>query len=385
MKTRCRVSGRRRLAAAWLAGLALLLFAALAQAHRLRPAIVTVTFGQGVYEVSVLLNMEALLAGIGPEHEDTNQSPRAGEYNALRLLPPAELRARVDEFLPRYLAGITLDFDGRRVAPRVLGVDIPAVGDVGVERLTTVRLAGEVPAGAQAFTWTYAPAFGESALRLATAADGVIRSEWLTTGAASQPFPLAPGMARERGSLEVFIDYTGLGYTHILPKGLDHILFVLGIFLLSLHWRPLLYQVTSFTVAHSFTLAASLYGLISLPTALVESLIALSIVYVAVENIVTPQLKPWRVYVVFGFGLLHGMGFAGVLTELGLPRSEFLTALVAFNLGVELGQLSVIALAFLAVGLWFRHKPWYRARVVVPGSALIAAVGAYWTVERIIG
>jgi hydrogenase/urease accessory protein HupE len=181
----------------------------------------------------------------------------------------------------------------------------------------------------------------------------------------------------------VALDYLVLGFEHIVPLGLDHILFVLGIYLLSLHWRPLLAQVTAFTIAHSITLGLSLYGYISLPATVVEPLIALSIVYVALENIVTRELKPWRVFVVFGFGLLHGMGFAGVLLELGLPRSEFLTALITFNVGVELGQLTVIGGAFLAVGLWFRHHAWYRPGIVIPASAAISAIGAWWTVERI--
>jgi uncharacterized membrane protein YczE len=106
---------------------------------------------------------------------------------------------------------------------------------------------------------------------------------------------------------------------------------------------------------------------------------------VAIENLVTAELKPWRAFVVFGFGLLHGLGFAGVLHEIGLPRSEFLTALLSFNVGVELGQLAVIASAWLLVGLWWKTSSWYRARLVQPLSALIAAVGVYWTIERIIG
>jgi hydrogenase/urease accessory protein HupE len=183
---------------------------------------------------------------------------------------------------------------------------------------------------------------------------------------------------------DVLLDYTVLGFTHILPKGLDHILFVLGIFLLSARWRPLLYQVTAFTVAHSITLALSLYGIVSLPPSVVEPLIALSIVYVAVENILVSGLRPWRVWVVFAFGLLHGLGFAGVLTELGLPEGEFVPALVAFNVGVELGQLAVILLALAAVG-WCRNRPWYRSRVVIPASLVIAATGAWWTVERVLG
>jgi hypothetical protein len=114
----------------------------------------------------------------------------------------------------------------------------------------------------------------------------------------------------------------------------------------------------------------------------VEPLIALSIAYVAIENMVTRELKPWRVALVFMFGLLHGLGFAGVLRELGLPRTEFLTALVTFNAGVEMGQLTIIAAAWILVGVFMR-RPWYRKAIVVPASCAIALVGVYWTVSRL--
>lgn len=363
-----------------------LLVSQMAMAHRLRPAIVTVTFNaDGTFTAALQLNLEALLAGIGPEHEDTSQAPQAETYNALRELPPASLQTRFDEFAPRLLGGITLRFDGKPVTPDVTRVDIPTVGNTGVERLTTITLSGAIPAGSTALTWRYAPEFGESALRLALPDGTIVRADWLTAGTESAPFELDPALVPVRTRADVFRDYAVLGYTHILPKGLDHILFVLGIFLLSVHWRPLLYQVTAFTIAHSITLGLSLYGLISLPASIVEPLIALSIVYVAVENILVRELKPWRVWVVFGFGLLHGLGFAGVLKELGLPAGEFLPALIAFNVGVELGQLTVIGAALLTVGFWFSRRPWYRTRVVIPASTLIAAVGAYWTIARIVG
>jgi len=117
----------------------------------------------------------------------------------------------------------------------------------------------------------------------------------------------------------------------------------------------------------------------------VEPLIALSIVYVAVENLFTSSLKPWRVALVFGFGLLHGLGFAGVLREVGLPRSEFVTALLTFNLGVELGQLAVIGGSFVLVGWHVGRHPRYRQLVVIPASAFIACVALYWTIARIAG
>ena len=180
----------------------------------------------------------------------------------------------------------------------------------------------------------------------------------------------------------MFGKYIKMGYKHILPQGLDHILFVLGLFLLSRSTKALLTQISAFTIAHSITLGLSLYGVFQLPPSIVEPLIALSIVFVAVENLYTTEMKPWRPFVVFGFGLVHGLGFAGALKQAGLAHGDFLTGLVGFNAGVELGQLSVVALAFLLVG-WYRSNPRYRPNVIIPGSALIAAVALFWTIQRI--
>ena len=126
-----------------------------------------------------------------------------------------------------------------------------------------------------------------------------------------------------------------------------------------------------------------MYGIVSLPPRVVEPLIALSIAYVAIENLLTRELKPWRVALVFMFGLLHGLGFAGVLRALGLPRDEFLTALLTFNLGVEGGQLTIIATAWLLFGAFMR-RTWYRKAIVAPASCGIALVGLYWTVTRLL-
>lgn len=355
-----------------------------AAAHRLRPAIVTITFNPDrTYVATIELNMEAVLAGIGPEHQDTNESPNAREYDTLRELPPAELKNRIQAYSGVYLEGIGVLLDGGRTEPELVGAEVPEVGDVARERITKLTIAGQAPADARTFTWSYAKPFGSSAVRVRRAGEDTTQTAFLNPGETSPEFAIGEPL-RGKTTLEVYREYLWLGFTHILPKGLDHILFVLGIFLLSVKWRPLLYQVTSFTVAHTITLGLSLYGVISLPSSIVEPLIAASIVYVGIENVLTPELKPWRVFVVFGFGLLHGMGFAGVLQAIGLPENEYLNALIAFNIGVELGQLAVISAAFLAVGVWFRDRPWYRARIVIPGSLAIAAVGAYWAVERVL-
>ena len=172
------------------------------------------------------------------------------------------------------------------------------------------------------------------------------------------------------------------GFEHIIPLGADHILFVLGLFFFSLHLGPLLWQVTAFTLAHTATLALATLGVVSVSPAVVEPLIALSIAYVGVENVLRPRLGWWRPGVVFGFGLLHGLGFASVLSDVGGETGNLVARLLGFNLGVELGQLAVIALAFVALALPFGRKPWWRSHIAVPASLAIAAVGAWWTVER---
>jgi hypothetical protein len=181
---------------------------------------------------------------------------------------------------------------------------------------------------------------------------------------------------------EVAYVYLELGFTHIIPLGLDHILFVISLFLLNPKLKVVIWQATAFTIAHSITLAMAMYSIITPPAHIIEPVIALSIMFVAIENIITDKLKTSRVIIVFIFGLIHGMGFASVLTDLGLPKDKFFTSLITFNLGVELGQIAIILLAWILVGKWFADKPWYRKRIVIPVSAIIALIGLYWTIER---
>jgi len=175
--------------------------------------------------------------------------------------------------------------------------------------------------------------------------------------------------------------YTRLGIEHILPGGLDHILFVLALFLASTRLRPLIAQISVFTVAHTLTLALAAAGKVSVPGGVVEPLIALSIAFVAVENLVYRDMTRWRPLVVFFFGLFHGLGFASVLLDLGLPETQFLVALVSFNVGVEIGQVSVIAAAWVLLHRTYR-SPNYRPRVVIPASLAIAVTGLWWAVQR---
>lgn len=281
-------------------------------------------------------------------------------------------RSRMDRLV--LLRNIEVTFDGTR--------DTPHLQYVPVDQSGLVRLEGHIPQGARSFQWRYALPYTAYLLTVDDEAiAGGPQRQWVEGDAASVPFALGK-RAVPLTRFQTALLYLRLGFTHIIPKGLDHILFVLGIFLLSTRWRPLLAQVTAFTIAHSVTLALTIYNVVSLPTRIVEPAIALSIAYVGLENVLTKSVKPWRIALVFCFGLLHGMGFAGVLADLGIPQTERATALVSFNVGVELGQLTVIAVAFAVLASWARRERWYRARVIVPASVMIGLVGLYWTVQR---
>jgi len=346
------------------------LAAGAAGAHELGTIRAYATFQKGGgYEVRVFIDREHLPPGFassaGPPRTPIRGLSRGAADPVARILAEVLNHSRIA-------------FDGRPVEPRVdWEKPDPAAAEL------VLRMTGMIPSGAKTFTWSNSVRLGTYLLTLRTEGEENPERVWMEGGDESRPFVLKSEVVPPtRG--EVARQYLVLGYTHILPKGSDHILFVLGIFLLSTRLKPVLLQVTAFTVAHTITLALTIYGLVSLRPAIVEPLIALSIVYVAIENIATSELKPWRVALVFGFGLLHGMGFAGVLSQLGLPRSEFLTGLLCFNAGVELGQLTVILAAFLLIGLPFRNKSWYRQRVVVPLSIAIATVGLYWAATRAI-
>jgi len=191
------------------------------------------------------------------------------------------------------------------------------------------------------------------------------------------------GELEKMSATDAAVLYLQLGFTHILPLGFDHILFVLSLFLLSPKLKPVLWQATAFTVAHSITLGLAMFKVISPSPAIVEPIIALSIMYVALENIISPSLKKSRIGIVFLFGLVHGMGFANALGSLGLPQNSYLTSLIMFNVGVELGQLAVILGAFFLFGKWFGNKPYYRKYIVIPLSVLITIMAGYWTIERL--
>lgn len=292
---------------------------------------------------------------------------------------PAARTAAIAARSEAFLSAVALSADGQPVPLRFQYLPARAADDVR-GAASTIQLTGIVPAGARHLTWRYDLPLGSYALRIVQPGFPEV-VHWLVGGRTSEPLPLRASASRS--SWRVAREYLWLGVVHIVPRGLDHILFVLGLFLLRRDWRPLLAQVSVFTLAHSITLALSVTSTIEVPARLVEPLIGASIAWVAVNNLRSTALTPARLGVVFLFGLLHGLGFAGVLSELGLPAGSLAVALAAFNVGVEVGQLTVLATAAAATALVAaRGGIPYRRWVTVPASVAIAIVGVYWTVSR---
>lgn len=353
-----------------------------------KPALVEVSvYSSAEVEVEIRASIEALLTGINAQYKNTKDAPTAVEYDELRVMDASQLKKRFVIFQQQMLDQIKLNANDKNVELSLISVKIPEPGYTKVPRISVILLKGSIDTDTKNMQWYYPERFGDNAVRVRQV-DRVNEKwhwsqwQWLRNDEASEPFSLEAIFTRAPIS-ETIWSYMVVGFEHIVPMGTDHILFILGLFLFSIKMRPLLWQVTMFTIAHTLTLGLSMNGVINLPSNIVEPLIALSIAYVGIENIFAKQLHKSRLALVFMFGLLHGLGFAGVLSDFGMPDSDFVTALISFNVGVELGQLAVITLAFLCVGIWFKQCAWYRKRVIIPGSMAITIIGLFWTIERL--
>lgn len=288
-----------------------------------------------------------------------------------------------------------IEVDGTRLTPEFVNAQIPPVGDIELPRDSVLFLRAELPEGDAPVTVGWQAQNGPLVLRQFGADQSELYADYLTDGAVSDPLP-REGVAKVT-ALQSFVRYVIIGFEHIIPKGLDHILFVLALFFFSRQLGPLLLQVSAFTLAHTVTLALASLNIVSLPGSIVEPLIAASIVYAAIENILGGKIGWRRTILVFIFGLLHGLGFAGVLGEIGLDPNQFILSLIAFNVGVELGQLAVIVMALFGL-LFITHVgnmgefP-HEERAALQGpvlfratslyaSLIIAVIGVWWVIER---
>ena len=353
-----------------------------------KPALVEISvFSNGQLGIEIRTSIEALLTGIDGRYQNTQDAPNSEKYDALRVLGSDELREQFTPFHTTLLGGVNLLVDGVSIPLQMGVIDIAPPGYTKVPRASVIRLAGTVPGGSTSLRWYYPPRFGDQAVRVRQVDEE--RGEyhwssyqWIKDDKLSEPFSLTEVFAKPT-FWSVGSSYLNAGFLHIVPKGLDHVLFILGVFLITMRLRPLLIQITMFTVAHSLTLSLGVLGYVNIPPQVVEPLIALSIAYVAFENLASDRLSRFRLPVIFGFGLLHGLGFASVLAEFGLPEGLYFAALFWFNVGVEFAQIGLLVAAYLGITVWFSCPEAYRRYVVLPGSLVIGGVGTYWMAERI--
>lgn len=349
------------------------------RAHEVQPGVMDIEITPDAITAFIEWTIEAPVAGIDLESiEDTNLSDQEDEYLRLRALPPADMEAAFRAAWPGLIEKLTFKTGDTALAPELQSVTVPDVGNIEVARTSTIELSIPLPSGIDPIIIGWTADLGPLIVRQRTIEDGY--RGYLTPGQLSDPIPREGGSAQS--PWQAFVSYISVGFDHIVPQGLDHILFVLGLFFLSLRLRPLLMQVTAFTLAHTVTLALGALDLIPLSADIVEPLIAASIVYVGIENVFMRKLAPWRPAVVFAFGLLHGLGFASVLQDFGLGEDNFIAKLIGFNVGVEVGQLAVIAAAWATFALMFGRNEWYHRRIAAPVSIGIAVIAAFWVLER---
>ena len=377
----------RTLLACVLAAL-LCLCAAPASAHLLNMSKVQISIGDDA-QINATMSLDLTrAAGSGAAYFQLSRSAQP--------LSDAQWQAT----LAALNAALQLQLDGAAIPLQVMAVTPPQLPESDFLSpvawpMTELRLQGRLPPAALQGSGSLQMRFDSVfpfeepiALTLQLGDSGRRMTRWLVAGQQSPAFalqaaPVATATTPDNEStIATLWQYLRFGFQHILPRGLDHLLFVLGLYLGSRSLRSLLALVTAFTVAHSATLILSSFGALRLPANVVEPLIALSIAWIGIENLLSPRVHRGRIALVFGFGLLHGLGFAAALKELGLPPSNFLGALLSFNLGVEFGQLAVIVLALLLTGRW-RKRPGYRRGVVMPASLAITLLALAWAVQRL--
>ena len=379
------------------------MFSGIGHAHEIRPAIMDIGLAENrtdTLEIRLSFTAESVLAGMDlSDLTDTDDSPKAAEYDRLRALSPAQLSPLLKEAFPALSQDVMIRLDDQPLVWTLNKVMVEDITDQDIIRESTLIILASLPAAAgdappdqnqeqeAVITVTWSPSLGGLLIRQHGNGSDANYVEFLQTGGESSGFAL--GEIYQPSLWDIIKRYVHSGIIHIVPHGLDHILFVIGLLAFSLSGHHLLWQVSLFTIAHTLTLAAASLGWITISPSLIEPLIALSIAYIGIENLLQkssqsgPSLRLARSGVVFAFGLLHGLGFASVLAEFGLPDSAFIASLISFNMGVEIGQLMIVVPLFVLLKVIAPTPRYYRYLFQAPVSVVIAVIGLYWAMERV--
>ena len=362
----------------------LFFFSSTINSHEIKPAIVDLIIADGQASIDFKINAEQILSGVdASQYQDTNDAPQAELYDQFREKNEEELKQDIQQNWNLFQDQITINgLEGSSLSL----VDLMIDQDVNPEYPRDTNLKTEAPLNQNEITIQFATELGPVVIRQFEdiSKENMIFSTYLQPGEISAELsPLSQSTMSQ-----TIIEYIILGMEHIVPKGLDHILFIFGVFFFAVKLKPLLWQVTMFTLAHSLTLILASLKLVFIPASIIEPLIALSIGYVAFENIFQRQSKfhsrsnTIRYAVIFFFGLIHGLGFAFVLEDIGLPTGQLILSLLSFNIGVEIAQIGLVVLAYLLM-FYPSKQLWYRKAIQIPCSLVIGLIGIYWFFERV--
>ena len=354
-------------------------------AHEIKPSIADFTYDENYLNLEVRLNAELILSNIDASNiSNTNSSPLAEIYDRYRLLDKKDLENSILESWNNISSNIEIKINNKLKTIDLIKIETQDVKNFEISRDTLIYFRVLLNQKSEHFTFQWIKNYGPIILRenndLKLEDDLV--TEYLQSGTESDPI-----FFKENNIRSMFTSFTKffvLGIQHIIPKGLDHILFIFGLFLFSSSLNKLIKQITIFTIAHSITLIFVSLSLIKINPQIVEPIIALSIVYVGLENIFKNYIKEYMRYVVIlFFGLLHGLGFALVLSDIGYRSSKLFLNLISFNIGIEVAQISIILFLYLLIAIKFAKNKYYRIAFQIPSSILIASIGLYWFAERI--
>ena len=360
-------------------------FSTVSISHEIKPSIVDFTYDENFLNIKIRLNAELILSNIDASKiSNTGSSSLSDIYDKLRVLNKIELENLFKSSWQEVSTNIDIKINNETKKINLINIEVEDIKNFEISRDTYIYLQVLLNNNSEYFTFSWIKKYGPIILRENNndKLEDELFTEYLQSGIESNQFSFNEKNFKK--TLNSFINFFLLGVKHIIPKGLDHILFIFGLFLFSSSLKKLITQITIFTIAHSITLVFVSLSLMKISPQIVEPIIALSIVYVGIENIFKNYVKEYLRYVVIlFFGLLHGLGFALVLSDIGYRSKDLFINLISFNIGIEVAQISLVLVLYLIIALNFAKSKNYRIFFQVPSSILISSIGLYWFFERI--
>ena len=353
--------------------------------HEIKPSIADFFYDENYLNFKIRLNAELILSDIDASNvSNTDSSSLSQIYDEFRILNNKDLEQIFQNSWNQISSNIEIKINNVSKQTNLIKIEVEDIQNFEISRDSYVYFRVLLDKNSEQFTFNWIKKYGPIILRENNnnKLEDELFTEYLQSGKVSNQFSFNENNFEKK--LDSFIKFFVLGVQHIIPKGLDHILFIFGLFLFSSSLRKLITQITIFTIAHSITLIFVSLSVMKINPQIVEPIIALTIVYVGLENIFKNYIKEYfRYVVILFFGLLHGLGFALVLSDIGYRSTDLFINLFSFNIGIEVAQISIVLVLYILIALNFAKNKNYRIFFQVPSSILISSIGLYWFFERI--